>query len=197
MKNQFTKIVAGIVLLTSGFMAQASKTEREIYIKREASKSVVLQMKNVTEGTKVSIWNRSGDLLFSDRVTGESYSKVFDLKHLQKGELLLEVENESSLEVLPIEVTEESATLKRNEEKVYVKPVVRLTHNELKVFLGENKNGFEMKMTDQFNDLVYKHHLDGSEGGMKRYDVSKLSSGKYNIQFTADGRSFYHTIIIK
>lgn len=129
MKNQFTKIVAGIVLLTSGFMAQASKTEREIYIKREASKSVVLQMKNVTEGTKVSIWNRSGDLLFSDRVTGESYSKVFDLKHLQKGELLLEVENESSLEVLPIEVTEESATLKRNEEKVYVKPVVRLTHN--------------------------------------------------------------------
>lgn len=54
-----------------------------------------------------------------------------------------------------------------------------------------------MKMTDQFNDLVYKHHLNGSEGGMKRYDVSKLSSGKYNIQFTADGRSFYHTIIIK
>ncbi len=197
MKNQITKVMVAIVLLASGFLANASENEREIYLKSENSKTVLLQMNHVKEGTHISLWNKAGDLLFQDETLSGSYSKVFNLNLLEKGELILEVESDESLELLPIAVTEDNAEFKVSSERMIAKPLVRLSGNEIKVFLSDGQNNYEMKMTDEFSDVVYKDSIAENKGGIKRYDVSKLPQGKYNIQFTADGRSFYHTIIIE
>ncbi|HEY9117470.1 MAG TPA: T9SS type A sorting domain-containing protein [Roseivirga sp.] len=197
MKKQITKVMLVMVLLTSGFLANANEKEREISLKSANSKSVVLQMNHVKIGSEVTLWSESGELLFKDQVKQNTYSKVFNLNQLEEGQLILELESQESLEVLPISVTEDNAEFIKNEEKLYAKPVVRLEDDLMKIFLKENHRGFEMKITDQLGQSVIKHQIEENSKGLKRYDVSKLSSGKYNIQFTADGRSFYHTIIIE
>lgn len=197
MKNQITKIVAAIVLLASGFAARANEKDREITLKSENSKSVVLQMNNVKIGSEISLWNESGKLLYKDQVSDNSYSKVFNLNQLEKGELTLEVESAESLEVLPISVSEESAQFIKSEEKFYAKPVVRVADEMMRIFLRDDHSGYDMVIKDQLGQSVYKNKIDESQKGLQRYNVSKLSKGKYEIQFTADGRSFYHTIIIE
>ena len=86
MKNQITKVLAGLILLASGFLATANEKEREITLKTAKSKSVVLQMNNVKIGTEVTLWNQSGKLLFKDQVDNDTYSKIFNLDLLEKGE---------------------------------------------------------------------------------------------------------------
>ena len=197
MKNQMTKIIAGIVLLASGFVATANEGNREISLKSDNSKSVVLEMSNVKAGTGISLWTKEGQLLYKDEVKGNSFARVFDLGQLEKVEITLELENEGSLEILPIEVSETDAVLKSGEEVIYTKPVVKLSENELKVFYTEGHQCLEMKISDQFGNKVFSNKISKEAQGMKRYDVSDLTKGKYEIQFTADGRSFYHTIIIE
>lgn len=197
MKNQITKVLAAIVLLASGFVATANEKDRGITLKSENSKSVVLQMNNVKIGTEVSLWNDSGKLLYKDQVTDNSYSKVFNLNQLERGELILELESAESLEVLPISVSEDNAEFITSGEKFYAKPVVRVADDMMRIFLKDDHNGYQMNIKDQYGTAVFKSEIDSSRKGLQRYDVSKLSKGKYEIQFTADGRSFYHTIIIE
>mgnify|MGYP005813202587 CR=1 FL=1 len=197
MKTQITKVMVAMMLLASGFLANANEGNREISLSTENSKSVILKMNNLAQGTEVTLWNEEGKILFKDQVNESNYSKVFNLKQLEKGELTLEVESAESLEILPIKVTEENAQFVKSNEKTFQKPIVKLYDDMVKVYLSEGHNVYEMKMTDQFGSSVYKERISEKDGGLMRYDVSKLSKGRYNIQFTADGRSFYHTIIIK
>ncbi len=194
MKKQITKAVAAIVLLASGFLASANESEREISLSTENQKAVVLKMENIKVGTHISLRDENGKLLFEDRADGSHYGKVFNLTLLEKGELQLEIENNETLEVMSIEVTESSASIKSGSERVFKKPIVKHNGESMKIYFGESQSGMKITVLDQYGDVAFRDNAK-SGSALKRYDVSKLS-GKYNIQFTADGRSFYHTITL-
>lgn len=190
-------MIAAIMLFASGFVANANENEREIRLKTENSKTVVLEMNNVKAGTNISLWSEEGKLLYQDEAKSNSYARVFNLSQWEEGNLTLELENEESLEILPIAVNKSNAELKSNAEITYAKPALKMSGKSMKVFLSQGHNCYQMSITDANGNEVFQERIAQQESGLKRYDVSKLSQGKYNIQFTADGRSFYHTIMIK
>lgn len=196
MKKQITKAVAAIVLLASGFLASANESEREISLSTENQKAVVLKMNNIKAGTQISLRDENGKLLFEDKADANQYGKVFNLSLLEKGQLQLEIENEETLEIMSIEVTESAASIKKGSEQVFNKPIVKHNGDQMKIYFGESQSGMKITVLDQYGDVAFKDRVKSSDSSLKRYDVSKLSSGKYNIQFTADGRSFYHTITL-
>ena len=55
MKTQITKVMVAMVLLASGFLAKANEGNREISLNTENSKSVILKMNNLKEGTEVTV----------------------------------------------------------------------------------------------------------------------------------------------
>lgn len=194
MKKQITKAVAVIVLMASGFLASANESEREISLSTENQKAVVLQMNNIKAGTQISLRDEKGKLLFEDKADADQYGKVFNLSRLEKGQLQLEIENEETLEIMSIEVTESAASIKSGSEKVFKKPIIKHNGELMKIYFGEEESGMKITVLDQYGDVAFKDKVEAGSA-LKRYDVSKLS-GKYNIQFTADGRSFYHTITL-
>ncbi|MBO3700597.1 hypothetical protein [Roseivirga sp. E12] len=194
MKKQITKAVAAIVLLASGFLVSANESEREISLSTENQKAVVLKMNNIKAGTQISLRDENGKLLFEDKADANQYGKVFNLSLLEKGQLQLEIENEETLEIMAIEVTESSASIMAGSEKVFQKPIVKHNGESMKIYFGEGESGMKITVLDQYGDVAFKDKVEAGSA-LKRYDVSKLS-GKYNIQFTADGRSFYHTITL-
>lgn len=195
MKKQITKAVAAMVLLASGFLASANESEREVSLSTENQKAVVLKMNNIKTGTQISLRDENGKLLFEDVADANQYGKVFNLSLLEKGDLQLEIENNETLEIMSIEVTESSASIKAGSEHVFQKPIIKHNGGSMKIYFGEGEASMKMTVLDQYGDIAFKDKVNGGSK-MKRYDVSKLSSGKYNIQFTADGRSFYHTITL-
>lgn len=195
MKKQITKVLAAIILLTSGFLASANESEREISLTTEKQKAVVLRMNNIKVGTQISLLDEDGNILFQDKAKSNKYGKVFNLDLLKKGELKLEIENAETLELMSIEVTETEAWLKRSSQQVIQKPIVKHNGDVMKVYFGEGNTEMKLTVFDHYGSVAFR---DSNEkgNGLKRYDISKLQSGKYNIQFTADGRSFYHTITL-
>ena len=198
MKKQITKAVAAIVLLASGFLASANESGREISLSTENQKAVVLNMNNIKVGTHISLRDKHGKLLFEDIADANQYGKVFNLSLLEKGELQLEIENDETLEIMSIELTASSATIKAGSDQLFQKPIVKHSGESMKIYFGESEDGMKITVLDQYGDVAFKDKVEAGDGdgSLKRYDVSKLSSGKYNIQFTANGRSFYHTITL-
>ncbi len=196
MKQRITQAFMVIMFMTIVLTAQARDNEREISLTTVKQKAVVLKLDNVNEGTSIRLLNEKGQVLFSDETKFGKYGKVFNLEKLERGKLVLEVEDQETVQLLPITVTEQSASMELENQTTYIKPIVRVQNGEMKVFLRAGHQPFVMRMLDNFNDIVYRQTVKDTLGGMKRYDVSKLPSGKYNIQFTADGRSFYHTITL-
>ncbi len=196
MKQRITQAFMVIMFMTIGLTAQARENEREISLTVENSKAVVLTLSHIEAGTKISLWDANGKLLFEDKADEATYGKVFNLQQLKKGELMLEIEDRQTLQLVPITVSDNAAKMKESAQKTYVKPIVRTKEGEMKVYLRDGHGDYTMRMLDKFQDVVYRESVVAGKGGIKRYDVSKLPSGTYNIQFTADGRSFYHTITL-
>ncbi len=194
MKKQFTNALAAIVLLASGFTATANESKKEISLTTEKEKAVVLQMNNLEAGTQISIVNEEGKLLFKDEAKSNQYGKVFNLNQLEEGQLYLEIESAEKLKVMSIEVTKTQASLSNQAELVIEKPSVRIADGTMKVYFGENESVCGMKIYDNLGSVAFKDQIGSAQ--MKRYDVSKLAEGSYEIQFTAKGRNFYHTITL-
>ncbi len=197
MKTQITKTLLAIALLAAGFVANANENEREIELTTVKQKAVVLQMQNIQEGTKISLRSESGELLFEDEAESNEYGKVFNLQQMEAGNLTLEVENSESLEILPIEVTATSAEMNKAASIKISKPLVKHNAESLKVYLGKNCLDMQVTIFDQYDDVVHRSEIEKGGAKVQRYDISDLSDGNYKIQFTADGRSFYHTITLQ
>lgn len=196
MKTQITKSLMVIALLASSLLTSANENERAIELTTENEKAVVLNMQNIQEGTRIRLWNESGELLFEDKAQNDFYGKVFNLRQMEEGNFTLEIENEESLEILPIKVTNSSAKMNKAAGVYISKPVVKSNGESLKVYLGQKCLEMQMTIFDQYDDVVHRSDIKKSESKVKRYDVSDLAPGQYKIQFSADGRSFYHTITL-
>lgn len=196
MKKQLTKTVAAMILLASGFLASANDSKREVSLTTKNQKEVVLKMNNIKEGTQISLLSADGKLLFQDRVGASEYGKVFNLSSLEKGKLQLEIENDETLEVMSVEVTDDAAWIQSGSQQVIQKPIVKHNGEGMKIYFGEEHSSMKIAIFDQQGSVAFRDNVKSEDGSLKRYDISKLSSGQYNIQFTADGRSFYHTITL-
>ena len=198
MKTQITKVLAASLMITATFGAQATSTttERNLKVSAQSQKAVVLQLANLTADVEISLVDENGRLLYQEKTKGERYAKTFDLKAIKDGEVYLEIETEDRLEILPIEVSAGKAQIKRSEETIIEKAIVKTNGDMAKVFFGDS--GSEMKVTifDAYQDIAYRETV--SEGTASRtYDLSNLENGSYQMQIRANGRTFYHTIILK
>ena len=192
MKKQFTKALAAIVLLASGFTATANESEREISFTTEDEKAVVLQMKNIEVGTQISLVNEEGTILYRDKATGSDYDRSFKLDELNENELYLEIESAQRLEVMAVEVSDNQVFIKKEPELVIEKPIVKLADQQMKVYFGDSDTTYKMKIYDKQGSVVFKDKIGSAS--MERYDVTGLDGGQYQIQFMTKGRSFNHTI---
>ena len=198
MKTQITKVLAVAMMITASFAAQAtnSKTERNLKVSAQSQKAVVLQLANLSGDTEISMYDQDGKLLFQDSAEGEAYAKTFDLRSIEAGEVYLEIENDERLEILPIAVTDNKAQIKRSAEQIIEKPIVKMNGDMAKVFFGDNESEVRVTLYDNAQDIAFRETVDG-ETASKTYDMSKLAEGAYKMQFSANGRTFYHTIILK
>ncbi|GAB5524895.1 MAG: hypothetical protein Roseis2KO_27670 [Roseivirga sp.] len=189
--------MAAAIILVASFSANATNanSERSLKVSAKNSKAVVLQLGDLPAGTSITIWTSEGELLFRDNTNDAEYAKVFNLKSLEQGEIYLEIESAGQLEILPIEVTASSAQIKRSAETIIEKPVVKQSEGSAKVYFGQNSADMKVTLFDQQHDIVYRHNVaDGT--GSKTYDLSKLENGTYKFQFSARGRTFFHTVIL-
>lgn len=196
MKTTFTKLLVTIMMVT-GFSAYSSgkTTEHNLKVSRNNQKAVVLQLAKLSEKTRISIWDAQGTMLFEEETNEGTYTKTFDLEPLKAGRVYVRIESEEQLEILPVEISNSSAQVKRSAEQIIKKPVVKVKGNIAKVFFGDNDSQVKVSIFDEAGNIAFREKIDDSTGSRK-YDMSKLGAGSYEFKFRTKGQTFYHTIIL-
>jgi len=196
MKNLVKKSLVVLGLFTS-LMGYANAGPE--MIKEKESKVTNLSFKSVKQGSKLSIKDANGLILYKESIgkTGK-YSKGFDLTALPNGDYYFELESELKIVLIPFNVAQNEVNFKKEEKNTIFKPVIRVkdeivylsrpsfdeTPIDVKIFFSKN------------HDLILSEKFE-KESELKRvYDFSKSQKGNYTFVFESNGRKYSKSIKI-
>ncbi len=149
--------------------------------------------------TNIRIKNQFGQVLYAETVENvNGILKNFDLSHLESGRYKIELENDLNIEEFPITITWDSVTVAENQFNTIHKPFVKLKENGIVDFnyLNLKSNNTSVLITNSKGNVIYKENLGNQSGIEKRFDISSLEKGEYQIMVQSGDRNFKHSIAL-
>ncbi|MDN4165492.1 hypothetical protein QWY31_08270 [Cytophagales bacterium LB-30] len=170
-----TTILLGALLMVGTLAFANEKNIASVSVTNATQDGIVklAYVSSESQSVKVSIYNQENELIFSERITEESFVRPYNLSDAGEGTYTVVVEDKNG---------------KNASEVVYKKTalasVVHLQNvypEEGKVFLRINNldnDDFTVKVYNN-NKLVHKQTIEDQTQWGQVYDVSKLSEGAY------------------
>jgi len=188
------------LLLSLLFASMLSFANNEIKTsKEEKSKVTVISFKEVKLGSKLSIKDLNGIVLYKESIIKSGdYSKGFDLTSLPNGDYIFELDTELKITIIPFYVVSNQVAFKKEEESIIYKPFIRVKDSMVYVSrISFEENPIEYKIYFEGNyEMVLSEKFD-KESQLKRiYDFSTSEKGNYVFVFKSNGRTFTKTVKI-
>jgi hypothetical protein len=153
-------------------------------------KRVKVEFKTVKKGHTLSIKDESGVVMYSQEIKKSgTYSQIFDLSKLQKGNYTTELEKDFEIIIKYFSVLDGQISFK--DEKTIFKPVIRIKDNLILI----SKMNFErepLKIVLYYNDeiILSENTTDSGDIINRVYRVSKKIRGDYKVIVNTDNRSY-------
>jgi len=143
----------------------------------------------------VYIYDAEGTVLYADRISAESSTKLFDFSNLRDGVYTFESNSDNMNIIKKLGVKGDRVEILSKETEF--KPVFSFDGNELKVnFLNQAQKDVEFSI-ENATSVFYK----GDEGNdftfHKKYDLSSLWLGDYYAKLKVGGKTYYHHFDVK
>lgn len=190
-------LIAMMIMATA--MSFANGNKPNVKVEKVGAKMIALQASQLgTSKTKVQLKDENGLILHSAVLNNnEKVNKRFDLTSLPAGNYSIEVENEVAFTTTPIEIIGRQAYVISGDQVTIVKPVVRQIGDFLDVILpSEDTASVNVTIYDDSFKPLYTETLN-STTELRRYDLSKLVKGGYNVKMTTKGKDFIRFVALK
>lgn len=162
-------------------------------------KTTRVTFENTNKGARLYIKDSEDQTLYSERIKTEgSYTRGFDLTELPENEYYFEVDKEEVITLFPFRVEEKSVRLLQELKKNIVKPEIQLDGN--RVILSHDApeaKTLKVEIYYEGRDLVYSEDLDRDGKLLRRYDLSKSTSGEYLFSIKCDNHVFNEYVDIR
>lgn len=199
MKDLLKKITLVVALLSLNLAVFANAIEPDVRITTAAdAKKFSLELANIEAGaTTVTLFDANGVALINEKAGKNTYGKVFNLVNLPTGSYELVITTTNRDIVQPIELTFEGVEMDATKRKVYFAPAILTNETNLDISF------FRGKITDvslaiyQDNELVFEEDFDNVIKVERRYDLTSLPKGKYNVMVATDYKTYYKELVIK
>jgi hypothetical protein len=153
-------------------------------------KRVKVEFKTVKKGHTLSIKDENGVVMYSQEIKRSgTYSQVFDLSKLEKGNYTTELEKDFEIVIKYFSVL--GGQISFEDEKTIFKPVIRIKENLILI----SKMNFEkepLKITLYYNDeIILSEKVKDTDDILNRvYRVSKKIKGDYKVVVNSNNRSY-------
>lgn len=181
-------IIVSFLVLTS-FTAQAG-----IIISPKANeKAIIVSFESEIEASlKVTIRDEKGGLIFKDLIQAEKvYGKKYNLKNLKNGVYDVVIEDSQKRTIESIDITSDKIELLA--KRTSFKPAMEFKDNTLDFNLLAFGKNTSIKIFDDNSDLVFEETIVNQPTICKKYNLSNLKDGLYNIRVDHDGYSYYRS----
>lgn len=161
-------------------------------------KTITLRLGAIQDETiRITLKDNYGQMLYSEQVSDKNeFMKRFDLHNLVSGYYKFEIENSMNVKVMPIKVNRNDLIIVEEEVSVLHKPYIKMNENGVFDFnlLNLDVEKTTVLITDDKGNVVYKEYLGSKSEYKKRYDISQLNKGNYNVIVNKGNRSYEKSI---
>ncbi|AQS94703.1 hypothetical protein BXQ17_11735 [Polaribacter sp. BM10] len=188
MKTTIKKYLVVVVMMLGTLMNYANVNSNSIDVVK--GKKVRLEYRTVKKGHTLSIKNENGTVIYTQVIknTG-SFSQIFDLSKLEKGNYTTELEKDFEIIVKYFTVNEGEISF--NDEKTIFKPVIRAEDDT--VYVSKITFDNEPVKVELYyeNEIIFSETVTNTEDVLSRvYKVSKEIKGDYKVVIKSDNRSY-------
>lgn len=193
------KMTLIVALFSLSMVAFANEAEPDVRIATMAdAKKFSLELANIEAGaTTVTLYDAKGVALINEKAGNNTYGKVFNLVNLPTGSYELVITTTNRDIVQPLELTFEGVEMDENQRKVYFAPAILTNKTNLDISF------FRGKITDvtvgiyKGSELFFEETFDNIIKVERRYDLTSMPKGVYNVMVTTDYKTYYKELVIK
>ena len=199
MKNR-NKLIATVIAafaISSVSFAQVQNTSA--FIKPQSDKKFSLYLNEIDfPSVKIKLTDDQGRNLYSKTVKNQaSFAKQFDMSQIPQGAYILSLEDERSVQYIPLSVSVKNVEIEMDEKTRFFKPYFRQDASMLDVMVfSPEKSAHRITIYDESNQVVYNETVDGQMTIEKRYDLAKLAPGRYNITIESNNNKYSYLMPI-
>jgi len=159
------------------------------------SKSLIVELDSQHEKTILKIIDENQNIIFSEKISVDSYTKKFDLDKLENGSYLFELDDSLRTLIYTISVeNEEVKILKRIEN---TKPVFRKKGAMLFInLLNLDGKDVKIKVFDSENRTLYKEVIENEIIVTKAFNFKTAYEGRYTVVVKDGENTYYEDIVV-
>lgn len=180
-----------------GEKAESSKTSGNISILPylNTSYSVVSLSNTGTNNSLLVIKDSDGGIYYKEWInTSVCAQKVLDFSYLEDGEYSITLSSKGSLSVterFDVLNKQIAAVNKKEEVSEGLTSLVNHVDNMLYVsHIAFGYNTFGVSIVDTNSDELYNETFDGNSAFSKKYDISELPTGDYQVNINSDQKNY-------
>lgn len=181
-----------LIALLSGFSSLfAANTPG--FVKNLQQKNIVLdlsQWKN--QSVNITISNDLDEKIFSEICPNKKFRK-YNLNNLPSGNYKVTIEDNQKIAIQEFIIAKNSISINSDTREIF-KPQFVIKENEWSLQALAQDNKSKIYISDENGDIIYEESI-AKPSLTRRYDVSKLPSGRYEINYSIDGRTFSQNVI--
>ena len=188
---KFTAIVA--FMLTT-VVSMAKEPKLNLVVNNE-TRSLVFTLETQSEVTKIRLLDEQNNIIYSEKVSDEVYSKRFDLKNLANGNYFFTMENSIKSMKYTISVKDEVVSI--TDSKEIHKPFFRKSDGMVYLnLLNLKQNEVEIKVYDSENRLVYGQVLENETIIEKAFNFKTAEADEYTVVVKINKSTFFENIVV-
>ena len=188
---KFTAIVAFMLTTTVGM---AKEPKLNLIVNNE-TRSLVFVLETQSEETKIKFLDDQNNILYSENVSDEVYSKRFDLKKLENGIYFFTMENALKSITYTLSVEDEVSSIIESNE--VLKPFFRKCDHMIYLnLLNLQKDEVEIKVYDGNLGLVFEQDLTSETIIEKAFNFKSASADDYTIVVKNSNGTYYENIVV-
>lgn len=188
-----------ILAMTAVVLLSANAVAFEDSLRVNEQKSFDLVLSDVSNSTQITLKDNHSNILYEQTINkGEGFSKTFNMELLAKGDYTIEIENDSKIKVLALEVKDNEVVSNSTSSNEIYKPVVYKKGAYVSVSqFSPDQAPLYIAIYNNRNELVYEETLTGKMDLGKRFDFSNTYSGEYRFYLESNGISYDELVLVE
>ena len=187
------KLLVFAIALMVNVIANATNPS---FVKNLTSKTFVLDLKQWKNASiTVSIKNESGSVVYSEALNQPKSGRKYNLSKTEDGTYTFVIEDAQKFVFQSVEINGDQITVNEKTEEIF-KPIFK-TLADVWVVQAMNLNKTaEVKIENENGEVVFSETIN-KPVVERKYNVSKLEKGRYEIIYSIGDEIFTHTAFKK
>ncbi len=195
-KKIMTFTLAGALMLSAAGSFAGSRVPF-IKLERSGEQGLHLYMDSLSDLAQLTIYDTDKVVLFQDKIDQKfDFKRKFDLSKLPDGSYIFEIDHGNQIKQYSFTILNNEVSIADHCAAIFKPTFISKEYNLDISYLNLDKEAVSLSIYDQNGKNLVSEKVVNKQIVEKRYDLSLLPNGNYQVVIKTADRVFVHTVTI-